>query len=146
MDRLLQLFQEQHNQLAVVLDEYGGTEGMVTLENVIDKLVGEIREGYRQDQENMFVKRDENSWLVDGAYSMADLIQKLDLPNADATDPRPYSTVSGLVLHELGRIPSVGRYHRLEWLAIGSGRHGRPAHRPRAGQSPGGAGRAPPRR
>ena len=108
LDRLLQLFQEQHNQLAVVLDEYGGTEGMVTLENVIDKLVGEIREGYRQDQENMFVKRDENSWLVDGAYSIADLIQKLDLSNADATDPRPYSTLSGLVLHELGRIPSVG--------------------------------------
>jgi putative hemolysin len=81
---------------------------MVTLENVIDKLVGEIREGYRQDQENMFVKRDENSWLVDGAYSIADLIQKLDLSNADATEPRPYSTLSGLVLHELGRIPNVG--------------------------------------
>ncbi len=108
LDRLLELFQEQHNQLAIVLDEYGGTEGMVTLENVIDKLVGEIREGYRQDQENMFVQRDENSWLVDGAYSVADLIQKLDLPNADPTEPRPYSTVSGLVLHELRRIPGVG--------------------------------------
>ena len=45
LDRLLELFQEQHNQLAVVLDEYGGTEGMVTLEDVIEELVGEIREG-----------------------------------------------------------------------------------------------------
>lgn len=108
LDRLLELFQEQHNQLAVVLDEYGGTDGMVTLEDVIEKLVGEIREGHQQDQQNMFVQRDENSWLVDGAYSVADLIQKLDLPNSDAADPRPFSTVSGLILHELGRIPGVG--------------------------------------
>lgn len=108
LDRLLELFQAQHNQLAVVLDEFGGTEGMVTLENVIDKLVGEIREGYRHDQENMFVQRDENSWLVDGSYSVADLIQKLELSNSEAAEPRPYSTVSGLILHELGRIPQVG--------------------------------------
>ncbi len=108
LDRLLELFQEQHNQLAVVLDEYGGTEGMVTLENVIDKLVGEIREGYRQDQENMFVKRDESSWLVDGAYSVADLIQKLDLPSADATEPRPLQHRFGPGIARIGRIPGVG--------------------------------------
>jgi magnesium and cobalt exporter, CNNM family len=108
LDRLLELFQEQHNQLAVVLDEYGGTEGMVTLEDVLEKLVGEIREGYRHDQQNMFVQRDENSWLVDGSYSVADLIQRLDLPAAEAAEPRPFSTVSGLILHELGRIPQVG--------------------------------------
>ncbi len=108
LDRLLELFQEQHNQLAVVLDEYGGTEGMVTLEDVIEELVGEIREGHQHDQQHMFVERGDNSWLVDGTFGVADLIKRLDLRVDEANESRSYSTVSGLVLHELGRIPGVG--------------------------------------
>ncbi len=112
LDRLLELFQEQHNQLAVVLDEYGGTEGMVTLEDVIEELVGEIREGHKHDQQNMFVERAPNEWLVDGTFSISDLIKRLDLRIEDG-EQRSYSTVSGLILHELGRIPSVG--DKTEW-------------------------------
>jgi putative hemolysin len=108
LDRLLQLFQEQHNQLAVVLDEYGGTEGMVTLEDVIEELVGEIREGHKHDQQNMFVERGKNEWLVDGTFSISDLIKRLDLHIDDADQQRSYSTISGLILNQLGRIPSVG--------------------------------------
>ncbi len=108
LDRLLELFQEQHNQLAVVLDEYGGTEGMVTLEDVIEELVGEIREGHKHDQENMFVERNPNEWLVDGTFSISDLIKRLDLRLEDAEQQRSYSTISGLILHLLGRIPNVG--------------------------------------
>ena len=115
LDRLLELFQEQHNQLAVVLDEYGGTEGMVTLEDVIEELVGEIREGHRHDQENMFVERGENEWLVDGTFSVSDFIKRLDL-RIDAEEPRNFSTVSGLILHELGRIPKVG--DSTEWAGL----------------------------
>ena len=137
LDRLLELFQEQHNQLAVVLDEYGGTEGMVTLEDVIDKLVGEIREGYRQDQEHMFVQRDENSWLVDGAYSIADLIQKLDLPSADADGAAPLQHHFRPDFARTGAHSQRRRLHRLERLATGSGRHGRPTHRPHAGHPTG---------
>jgi putative hemolysin len=108
LDRLLELFQEQHNQLAVVLDEFGGTEGMVTLEDVIEELVGEIREGHRFDQEQMFVPRGENSWLVDGSYSISDLLRQLDMRVEESEEPRGYSTISGLILHQLGRIPSIG--------------------------------------
>jgi putative hemolysin len=115
LDRLLELFQEQHNQLAVVLDEYGGTEGMVTLEDVIEKLVGEIREGHRHDQKNDFVQRDDNSWFIDGTFSVADLLQRLGLADPD-TEPRPYSTISGLILHALGRIPNVG--DSAEWNGL----------------------------
>jgi putative hemolysin len=107
LDRLLELFQEQHNQLAVVLDEYGGTEGMVTLEDVIEKLVGEIREGHRYDQQQMFVERGKDSWLVDGSFSITDLIERLGL-RIDNEEPRSYTTISGLILHELGRIPTIG--------------------------------------
>src|SRR5262245_23838888 len=116
LDLLLELFQEQHNQLAVVLDEFGGTEGMVTLEDVIEELVGEIREGHRHDQQQMFVERNKDSWLVDGSFSIADLVKRLDLTLDEADEPRGFSTVSGLVLHQLGRIPSVG--DKTQWNGL----------------------------
>ena len=79
LDRLLQLFQEKHNQLAIVLNEYGGTEGMVTLEDVVEEIVGEIRDEHRRDEEQAIVRRDENSWLIDGGVSMADFVERLEL-------------------------------------------------------------------
>lgn len=116
LDRLLELFQEQHNQLAIVLDEFGGTEGMVTLEDVLEELVGEIRDEHRREKVDLFVQRDENSWLVDGMLSVADLIERLDLRLADGQEPRGFSTVSGLVLDGLGRIPVVG--DKTEWNGL----------------------------
>jgi putative hemolysin len=108
LDRLLQLFQEQQTQLAVVLDEYGGTEGMVTLEDVVEELVGEIADEHRKDRNQDFVQRDDHSWLVDGGYSIVDLLEKLDLEGeAESQALRNFSTVSGLIMHVLGRIPSV---------------------------------------
>lgn len=116
LDRLLELFQEQHNQLAVVLDEFGGTEGMVTLEDVLEELVGEIRDEHRREKVDLFVRRDENSWLVDGMLSVADLIERLDIRDVDGQEPRGFSTVSGLVLDGLGRIPVVG--DATEWNGL----------------------------
>jgi len=118
LDRLLQLFQEQHNQLAIVLDEYGGTEGMVTLEDVVGKLVGEIRDEQHRDEQQRIVQRDENSWLVDGQVSISDLCETLNL-KSEQDEGRGYSTVSGLILNELGRIARLGdktawRGHTLE--------------------------------
>jgi putative hemolysin len=108
LDRLLELFQEQHNQLAIVLDEYGGTEGMVTLEDVLEELVGEIRDEHRREKTDQFIQRDESSWLVDGMVSVSDLVERLKIRHADAPEPRGFSTVSGLILDRLGKIPSVG--------------------------------------
>jgi putative hemolysin len=70
--------------------------------------VGEIREGHKHDQQQMIVPRGENAWLVDGAYSIADLIDRLELRLEEADEPRGYSTVSGLVLEQLGRIAKIG--------------------------------------
>jgi putative hemolysin len=122
LDRLLELFQEKHNQLAIVLDEFGGTEGMVTLEDVLEELVGEIRDEHRREKVDLFVKRDENSWIVDGMLSVADLIERLDLRDVDGHEPRGFSTVSGLVLDGLGRIPDVGdatQWHGLQLEVLG---------------------------
>jgi putative hemolysin len=115
LDRLLQLFQTQKNQLAIVLDEYGGTEGLVTLEDVVEELVGEIG-GVRHDAEQMFVQRDNGTWLVDGGATVDDLIERLGLAPPGAHPPRNFSTVSGLILHRLGKIPAIGE--AVEWNGL----------------------------
>jgi putative hemolysin len=115
LDRLLGLFQREKNQLAIVLDEYGGTEGMVTLEDVIEELVGEIHDEHRGTA-TTFVQRDDGSWLVDGSASVADLAERFGI-RLDAT-PRDYTTISGLVLAELERIPSAGDTLRWQGLTI----------------------------
>jgi putative hemolysin len=116
LDRLLELFQEKHNQLAIVLNEYGGTEGMVTLEDVVEEIVGEMRDEHRRHEEQKFVQRDEGSWLVDGSFGIADLIRRLELPADDTWEGRGFSTVAGLILDQLGHIPAIGA--GIEWNGL----------------------------
>ena len=116
LDRLLELIQEKHNQLAIVLNEYGGTEGMVTLEDVVEEIVGEMRDEHRRHEEQKFIQRDENSWLVDGSFSIPDMIEQMDLPEDDTWEGRGFSTVAGLILDQLGHIPSIG--DAVEWNGL----------------------------
>ena len=106
LDRLLELFQKERNQLAIVLDEYGGTEGLVTLEDVLEELVGEIHDEHRQADAQAFVQREDGSWLVDGSVAVDDLVDRFGLKGEPL--PRDYTTISGLVLAELERIPAAG--------------------------------------
>jgi putative hemolysin len=115
LDRLLELFQKEKNQLAIVLDEYGGTEGLVTLEDVLEELVGEIHDEHRRETSD-FVEREDGSWLVDGGAGVEDLADRLGI-KLDAV-PRDYSTVSGIVLAELERIPATGDTLRWHGLVI----------------------------
>jgi putative hemolysin len=116
LDRLLELFQTEKNQLAIVLDEYGGTEGLVTLEDVLEELVGEIHDEHRREEAAAFTRRDDGSWLVDGGAGVEDLVQRLGVKLEPG--PRDYSTVSGLVLAELERIPTAGDSVRWNGLVI----------------------------
>jgi putative hemolysin len=115
LDRLLELFQKEKNQLAIVLDEYGGTEGLVTLEDVLEELVGEIHDEHRRETLD-FVQREDGSWLVEGSAGVEDLADTLGI-KLDAV-PRDYSTVSGIVLAELERIPATGDTVRWRGLLI----------------------------
>jgi putative hemolysin len=116
LDRLLELFQEKHNQLAIVLNEYGGTEGMVTLEDVVEEIVGEIRDEHRRYEEQKFIERDDRSWSVDGSLSIADLIDRLTLAADDSWEGRGFSTIAGLILDQLGHIPSIG--DAVDWNGV----------------------------
>src|SRR3954469_16506863 len=113
LDRLLELFQEKHNQLAIVLNEYGGTEGMVTLEDVVEEIVGEMRDEHRRHEEQKIVQRDDGSWLLDGAVSIADMIERLEISTDEPWEGRGFSTIAGLILDRLGHIPAIG--DKAEW-------------------------------
>jgi putative hemolysin len=116
LDRLLELFQKEKNQMAIVLDEYGGTEGLVTLEDILEELVGEIHDEHRAARDTAFVRREDGSWLVDGGASIEDLSETIDVKLDGA--PRDYSTVSGLVLAQLERIPATGDITRWQGITI----------------------------
>lgn len=115
LDRLLELFQEKHNQLAIVLNEYGGTEGMVTLEDVMEEIVGEIRDEHRRAGEQAFVERDDGSWLIDGAATITAVADRLDIDEA-LLENRDFNTLGGLILDQLGRIPSIG--DAVDWNGV----------------------------
>ena len=93
----------QGQHLAIVLDEYGGTDGIVTLEDLVEVLIGDIRDEYDEHENEVSLEERTGDFEVDGLISIEDLIEetKLDIPEG------PYETASGFVMHFLGRIPQV---------------------------------------
>lgn len=106
--RLLELFRQQRTQLAIVLDEYGGTQGMVTMEDVLEILVGDIHDEHRIDQEQAIVKRDDGSLLVDASVFVHELEEQLGVTRWPTPPPRGVGSVSGLFLALIRRPPKVG--------------------------------------
>jgi len=104
LDRLLAAFQKNHQHLALVLDEYGDIAGIITLENVLEELVGEIQDEFDNETPDMQLEED-GSLLVSGRMIIEDVVEKLGL---DMTDNKEYNTLAGLVLEILGKKPREG--------------------------------------
>ena len=104
ISQLLRTLGEQHHHLAVVVDEYGGTEGIITLEDILEELVGEIWDEHDEVTED-FRKQSDGSWLVSGSASVDDLYEELDLPEEEDIDS---NTVNGLVQEKTCHLPKVG--------------------------------------
>ena len=92
---------KQGQHVAIVLDEYGGTDGIVTLEDLVECLIGDIRDEYDEDEADISVESRTGDFEVDGLISIEDLIEQTGLEIQDG----PYETASGFVMHHLGRIP-----------------------------------------
>ena len=106
MDDLLHELQRRKVHIAVVLDEYGGTAGIVTIEDLLEEIVGEIQDKY--DVEEPMVERvSERAVRFDGRASIDDLVDAFDVDLADE-DREEYDTVGGLVYHRVGGVPRVG--------------------------------------
>lgn len=108
IDKLLESFRERRTQMAIVLDEFGGTEGLVTLEDVLEELVGEIHDEHRPDRGEEIVARGQQSWQVDAGVNIDELLDRVGRSELRAAAARDYTTVGGLVISLLGRIPRPG--------------------------------------
>jgi CBS domain containing-hemolysin-like protein len=109
LEKLLSLFLSKHAHLAIVVDEYGGTVGMVTLENVLEEIVGDIQDEFDTEKDE-FREINENEFLVDGAVGLYELrdLAGLELESADV------STIGGYVTHLLGHLPKQGEQVRID--------------------------------
>jgi CBS domain containing-hemolysin-like protein len=103
LEGLLKLFLERRLHMAIVVDEYGGTVGMVTLENILEELVGQIQDEFDQEKP-LLQKTADNTWELDGALPLHELSELVgeDLAEEGVT------TTSGFVTHRLGRFPTEG--------------------------------------
>jgi len=101
INELFKDLQRNKHQLAIVLDEYGGTAGLITMEDIIEELVGNIFDEY-DEEEKEFEKIDDNTFMINGSVSIHDLrkILEVEIPEGE------YDTLSGYLIEELGRIPS----------------------------------------
>jgi CBS domain containing-hemolysin-like protein len=104
LDQALTEFRRQRTQLAIVIDEFGGTAGLVTLEDVLEELVGEVQDEFEKEAGPRFREEGPGTYVVDGLVSLADLRDRLRLELAD----EPYDTVGGMVFGRLGRLAKPG--------------------------------------
>ena len=104
VDELLREMQQQKNHMAIVVDEYGGTAGLVTLEDIVEEIVGEIRDEYDVNEEQPIQTLSDHEAVVDARIPLRDVNEALHLHlNTDEFD-----TLGGLVYHELGKVPVDG--------------------------------------
>ncbi len=108
--KLLDMFKKQKMHYALITDEYGSIVGFVTMDDVVDALVGDITQEHQH--EYTIIQRDENSWLVDGQFSFPEFLRKMQL-NDDYISEQ-FHTLGGYIIHQYQAIPTTGISVKLE--------------------------------
>ncbi len=103
--KLLEIFKKEGMHYGIVVDEYGTTMGIVTMDDVVDALVGDVTEN--DQSEYQITPRTENTWFVDGQYSIIEFIKFFDL-NIEEDTAYDFTTVAGLVIHKNHTLPDIG--------------------------------------
>ena len=104
IDDLMEEFKLRKTSIAIVVDEWGGTEGLVTLEDVVEEVMGEIRDPYDQEESNV-LKQSDGSFIVEGSITIYDLEEETDI---EFPEDRDYDTLGGFILDILTDIPQTG--------------------------------------
>lgn len=110
INKVLKQMQTKKVHLAIVVDEFGGTAGVVSLEDILEELVGEIQDEY-DEETPQFVKINDKTYHINASLPIADVNELLEVPLPDSDD---YETIGGLILTELGRIPDLGEKIRID--------------------------------
>ena len=113
VSELLKQFQRQQTQIAVVVDEYGGTAGLVTIEDMLEEIVGEIRDEYDVESEPI-VEEGSGRFIFNGKVDIDEVNQRLNVQ----IDRQGFETVGGFLLSHLGRVPAVGEQMDVDGLHI----------------------------
>lgn len=108
--KILEQFRESKLHYAFVIDEYGSVQGMVSMDDILDALIGDVAE-YNQ-HEYQIVQRDKKTWLADGGYPFFEFLNYFDMKELD-TGKREYNTVAGFFLSQLHHIPVTGE--KIKW-------------------------------
>lgn len=108
---LLELFRVSHTHLAMIVNEFGATEGLVTMNDVLEAIVGDLTVGGVIHQS--IVRRDDGSFLLDGRLSVADLLGLLQIKELPAEERQSYQTLGGFVLTRMEKLPQEGS--KFEW-------------------------------
>jgi putative hemolysin len=106
--KVLEKFRESKVHLAIIVDEYGGVQGICTMDDLLDALIGDVSKSHHQEYK--ITQRDQNSWLADAQYPFYEMLRYFDIPEELDVE---YNTIAGLILHKLGKIPNVS--DRIEW-------------------------------
>jgi putative hemolysin len=113
---LLEEFRDAETPMALVVDEYGDIEGVVTLNDLLAAVVGASQLGHGKEESSPIVQREDGSWLVDGAISTDDLRELLHLDHLPGEEEHDFRTAGGMLMTALGRIPQTGEI--FEWHGI----------------------------
>jgi len=108
---LFKEFREKRVHVAIVIDEYGGVAGLVTMEDILEEIVGEIRDEYDEKEEDDFVKVDENRYIVDAGMDLDDFCEILGIEKTEEMED--YETVAGLIYYLADKIPEEGEEFEL---------------------------------
>jgi gliding motility-associated protein GldE len=109
INELLREFQQEKIHMAVVVDEYGGTAGIVTLEDIIEEIVGEIQDEYDQEMP-LYTKIDDNSWSISGGMQIDEMAEEL---NIELPDEEGVETLAGFLLGQFGNVPKKNA--KIQW-------------------------------
>ncbi len=102
-DLLVEMRDENHG-MCIVLDEYGAVDGLITLEDIIEEIVGEIRDEFDEDEEKAIIKLNDNEYLIEGQLNLVDFNDQFETD----IDSDNYESVGGLILEQLDRVPEIG--------------------------------------
>jgi putative hemolysin len=103
--KLLEKFKKARMHYGIVVDEYGSTQGIVTMDDVVDALVGDVTE--HNQNEYQITPRTENSWFVDGQYSFAEFLRYFDIEMDESTDGN-FVTIAGFFIYKFNNLPNIG--------------------------------------
>ncbi|WP_310429341.1 hemolysin family protein [Chamaesiphon sp. VAR_48_metabat_135_sub] len=116
--KVLEQFKKFGTHIAMVVDEYGVIQGLVTMHDIFEEIAGDITDFNEEPEEPQIIEREDGSWLLDGMLSIEELLDQFDIPESaiSTVDRGNYHTLGGFVSMQLGKIPISGEY--FQWRKL----------------------------